>query len=60
MTIALATASYYLIEYPSQLLAQRISRFLAAQEKKGPGSLARFTCMEKISMRKQDTAVDVK
>ncbi|KAF1774958.1 SGNH hydrolase-type esterase domain [Phytophthora cactorum] len=34
LVIALATASYYAIEYPSQLMAQRISRFLAAQEKK--------------------------
>uniref|UniRef100_M4BVE5 Acyltransferase 3 domain-containing protein n=1 Tax=Hyaloperonospora arabidopsidis (strain Emoy2) TaxID=559515 RepID=M4BVE5_HYAAE len=30
----LATATYYLVEYPSLLLAQRISRHLTAQEKK--------------------------
>jgi peptidoglycan/LPS O-acetylase OafA/YrhL len=56
MTMALATTSYYLIEYPSQLLAQRISRFLAAQEKKGSGSMSRYMCMEKISTRTQQTS----
>ncbi|POM68834.1 Acyltransferase family [Phytophthora palmivora] len=60
LVIALATTSYYLIEYPSQLMAQRISRFLAAQEKKNSGSLARFTIMEKINLKKQRSAVDMK
>lgn len=62
LTIALATTTYYLIEYPSQLMAQRISRFLAAREKNGSssGSLARFTCMEKINLRKQRTEVERK
>ncbi|RMX70201.1 hypothetical protein DD238_000973 [Peronospora effusa] len=35
LVIALATTSYYLIEYPSQLMAQQISCFLAAREKNG-------------------------
>ncbi|CAI5724798.1 unnamed protein product [Peronospora destructor] len=35
LIIALATTSYYLFEYPSQLMAQRISRFLSAREKNG-------------------------
>ncbi|KAL4155938.1 hypothetical protein PRNP1_008039 [Phytophthora ramorum] len=61
LILLLATASYHLIEYPSQLMAQRISRFLAAQEGKGFGrGLVRFTCMERISMRKQRVPVEVK
>ncbi|KAF4044087.1 Acyltransferase family [Phytophthora infestans] len=60
LVIALATASYYAIEYPSQLMAQRISRFLAAQEKKGSGSLGKFACMEKINRRMQSTTVEAK
>ncbi|GMF20594.1 unnamed protein product [Phytophthora lilii] len=58
LLLLLATTSYYLIEYPSQLLAQRISRFLAARETKGSGGgLVRFTCMERINMRKPRTGV---
>ncbi|KAG3163975.1 hypothetical protein PI126_g5294 [Phytophthora idaei] len=60
LVIALATASYYAIEYPSQLMAQRISRFLAAQEKKSSGGLGKFACMEKINRRMQSTTVVVK
>jgi peptidoglycan/LPS O-acetylase OafA/YrhL len=47
LTLVLATASYHLVEYPSQRLAQRLSRFLSARERKGSGSLVRFTCMGK-------------
>ncbi|GMF11829.1 unnamed protein product [Phytophthora lilii] len=58
LILLLATASYHLIEYPSQLAAQRISRFLFAREQKRPGSgLVRFTCMERIKMRKQRVPV---
>ncbi|KAG7384016.1 hypothetical protein PHYPSEUDO_003041 [Phytophthora pseudosyringae] len=60
LTIALATVSYHLIEYPSQLMAQRISRFLAAQEKKGSSGLGKYACMQKITRRMQSTAVEVK
>jgi peptidoglycan/LPS O-acetylase OafA/YrhL len=38
----LATTSYHLIEYPSQLLAQRITKALAEQEAKGLGGLTVF------------------
>ncbi|GMF18751.1 unnamed protein product [Phytophthora lilii] len=38
----LATASYRLVEYPSQLLAQRITKALAEQEAKGSGGLTVF------------------
>ncbi|EGZ14392.1 hypothetical protein PHYSODRAFT_252856 [Phytophthora sojae] len=60
LTIALATVSYWLVEYPSQLTAQRISRFLAAREKSGSGGLVRFTSMEKINMKKQSAAAEMK
>ncbi|KAL3659777.1 hypothetical protein V7S43_015080 [Phytophthora oleae] len=53
LLLLLATTSFYLIEYPSQLLAQRISRFLAAREARGSGSFVKFTCMERIASRKQ-------
>ncbi|GMF39517.1 unnamed protein product [Phytophthora fragariaefolia] len=53
LILLLATASYHLIEYPSQLLAQKISRFLAAQEgDKSGGGLVRFTCMEKMKRQR--------
>ncbi|RLN77596.1 hypothetical protein BBJ28_00000436 [Nothophytophthora sp. Chile5] len=48
LIMVLATLSYYFVEYPSQLLAQKISRALAAQEAKGPGGSVKFTCMERI------------
>ncbi|KAL4164216.1 hypothetical protein KRP22_004836 [Phytophthora ramorum] len=60
LTLALSTATFYLIEYPSQVMAQRISRFLTAQEKKASRGLVRFTCMEKISLRKPRTAMEPK
>ncbi|ETM43165.1 hypothetical protein L914_11323 [Phytophthora nicotianae] len=61
LILLLATASYRLIEYPSQLLAQRISRFLNDQDgKESGGGLVRFTCMERISMRKQKAPVEEK
>ncbi|KAL3670114.1 hypothetical protein V7S43_004430 [Phytophthora oleae] len=54
LILLLATVSYHLIEYPSQLLAQRISRFLAAQDGKSSGSgLVRFTSMERINMKRK-------
>ncbi|GMF21274.1 unnamed protein product [Phytophthora fragariaefolia] len=40
LTLLLSTASYHLVEYPSQLLAQRITQALNEQEAKGPGTLA--------------------
>ncbi|KUF77899.1 Acyltransferase family [Phytophthora nicotianae] len=54
LLLLLATTSYYLVEYPSQLLGQRISRFLATRETKGSGSLVKFACMERITMRKKE------
>ncbi|OWZ16473.1 Acyltransferase [Phytophthora megakarya] len=61
LILLLATASYHLIEYPSQLLAQRISKFLAARERNDSGSgLVRFTCMDRISMRKQKVPMEEK
>ncbi|ETK79206.1 hypothetical protein L915_14912 [Phytophthora nicotianae] len=39
LILVLCTTSYYLVEYPSQLLAQRITRVLTEQEAKGPGNL---------------------
>ncbi|KAG2520775.1 hypothetical protein BBO99_00007128 [Phytophthora kernoviae] len=38
LILLLATASYHLVEYPSQLLSQRITKALAEQEAKGLGS----------------------
>ncbi|EGZ22964.1 hypothetical protein PHYSODRAFT_487117 [Phytophthora sojae] len=35
LTLMLATVSYHLVEYPSQLLAQRTTRYLAKQELQG-------------------------
>ncbi|KAG3107794.1 hypothetical protein PI124_g12884 [Phytophthora idaei] len=61
LILLLATASYHLIEYPSQLLAQRISRFLNARDvKESGGGLIWFTCMKRISMRKQKVPVEEK
>ncbi|KAE9277865.1 hypothetical protein PF008_g28757 [Phytophthora fragariae] len=60
LTIAIATVSYWLIEYPSQLTAQHISRFLAAREKSSSGGLVRFTCMEKINIKQQSAAAEMK
>uniref|UniRef100_A0AAV1UZR7 Acyltransferase 3 domain-containing protein n=1 Tax=Peronospora matthiolae TaxID=2874970 RepID=A0AAV1UZR7_9STRA len=40
----LATTSYHLVEYPSQLLAQRISKILNEQEANGLGCLAPIQC----------------
>ncbi|KAE9072967.1 hypothetical protein PF005_g25713 [Phytophthora fragariae] len=60
LILLLATASYHLVERPSQLLAQRISRFLAAREAQEPGALVRFTCMERIAMRKRRAGVQMK
>ncbi|KAG7383400.1 hypothetical protein PHYPSEUDO_003716 [Phytophthora pseudosyringae] len=61
LILLLATVSYHLIEYPSQLLAQRISRFLAARDEKGSGAgLVQFTRMERINMRKQKFPAAVK
>ncbi|KAG7382016.1 hypothetical protein PHYPSEUDO_005377 [Phytophthora pseudosyringae] len=39
LILLLCTASYHLVEYPSQLLAQRIARALNKQEAKAPGKL---------------------
>ncbi|KAL3673005.1 hypothetical protein V7S43_002302 [Phytophthora oleae] len=40
LILLLCTASFHLVEYPSQLLAQRITKALNEQEAKGAGSLA--------------------
>ncbi|KAG7389098.1 hypothetical protein PHYBOEH_007575 [Phytophthora boehmeriae] len=37
LILLLATASYHLVEYPSQLLSQRVTKALAEQEAKGAG-----------------------
>ncbi|RLN98280.1 hypothetical protein BBJ28_00003554 [Nothophytophthora sp. Chile5] len=42
LILLLATASYRLVEYPSQLLAQRITRALAEQELKGSYAVVGF------------------
>ncbi|KAG3114928.1 hypothetical protein PI124_g2530 [Phytophthora idaei] len=61
LVLLLATASYHLIERPSQLLAQRISRFLTAQDGKDFGTgLVRFTCIERMNMRRQRVPVEEK
>ncbi|ETN02291.1 hypothetical protein PPTG_16537 [Phytophthora nicotianae INRA-310] len=52
LTVALSTATYYLIEYPSLLFAQRISKFLANAEKKSSGGWTEFACIERITTRK--------
>ncbi|KAG7400213.1 hypothetical protein PHYBOEH_006551 [Phytophthora boehmeriae] len=49
----LASTTYHLVEYPSQLLAQRISRFLAAREAEGSGGLVKYTCIDRLSFNKQ-------
>ncbi|RLN94432.1 hypothetical protein BBJ28_00010677 [Nothophytophthora sp. Chile5] len=40
LILLLSTVSYHLVEYPSQLLSQRITKALAEQEAKGSGGLA--------------------
>jgi peptidoglycan/LPS O-acetylase OafA/YrhL len=40
LILLLSTTSYHLIEYPSQLLSQRITKALAEQEKKGSGGMS--------------------
>ncbi|GMF44794.1 unnamed protein product [Phytophthora fragariaefolia] len=40
LILLLSTVSYHLVEYPSQLLSQRITKALAEQEKKGSGGAA--------------------
>ncbi|KAE9339607.1 hypothetical protein PF008_g11493 [Phytophthora fragariae] len=47
LVLALSTATYYLIEYPSQLLAQRISRILAEKEKEGSRGVTKFTSLSR-------------
>ncbi|RLN93849.1 hypothetical protein BBJ28_00002404 [Nothophytophthora sp. Chile5] len=42
LILMLATASYHLVEYPSQLLSQRITKALVEQETQGSGGLAKF------------------
>ncbi|KAE8965703.1 hypothetical protein PF011_g28191 [Phytophthora fragariae] len=42
------------------LTAQHISRFLAAREKSSSGGLVRFTCMEKINIKQQSAAAEMK
>ncbi|KAG6947257.1 hypothetical protein JG688_00015629 [Phytophthora aleatoria] len=49
LTMALSTTTYYLIEYPSLLFAQRMSKLLANAEKKASGDWTRFACMERIT-----------
>ncbi|KAJ8524859.1 hypothetical protein ON010_g16257 [Phytophthora cinnamomi] len=59
--LLLATVSYHLIEYPSQLLAQRVSRFLAAREgKQSGGGLVKFTSMERTNKRMHRVPVEEK
>uniref|UniRef100_A0AAV1V1A3 Acyltransferase 3 domain-containing protein n=1 Tax=Peronospora matthiolae TaxID=2874970 RepID=A0AAV1V1A3_9STRA len=55
LIIALATLSYHLVEYPSQLLAQRTSRFLAAREKIDSVS---YSSVEKVVLKEQ--GIDIK
>ncbi|KAE9065045.1 hypothetical protein PF007_g28976 [Phytophthora fragariae] len=45
LILLLSTISYHLVEYPSQLLSQRITKALAEQEKEkeGPGCLSGWT-----------------
>eukprot|EP00644_Phytophthora_capsici_P014197 jgi/Phyca11/559387/estExt2_Genewise1.C_PHYCAscaffold_30428 len=50
LILAISTTTYYLVEYPSQLLTQRVSKYLAAEEKKG--TTGRLTCLERITTRK--------
>ncbi|KAH7491435.1 uncharacterized protein KRP23_358 [Phytophthora ramorum] len=59
LTLALSTATFYLIEYPSQVMAQRISRFLTAQEKKASRGLV-SSRVWRISLRKPRTAMEPK
>ncbi|CAI5725405.1 unnamed protein product [Hyaloperonospora brassicae] len=55
LTNALATVSYYLVEYPSHLLAQRISRFLAAREK---SDAATYTSVEKTVSKERGSETE--
>ncbi|KAG6604669.1 Acyltransferase family [Phytophthora cinnamomi] len=55
LIVALATVSYWLVEYPSQLAAQRISRFLAARERSDSGSLVRFA---RLKVKKQHAGTE--
>ncbi|ETL49110.1 hypothetical protein L916_01350, partial [Phytophthora nicotianae] len=43
LILLLSTVSYHLVEYPSQLLSQRITKALEEQEKTGSGGMA--TCL---------------
>ncbi|KAG7399389.1 hypothetical protein PHYBOEH_009054 [Phytophthora boehmeriae] len=40
LILLLSTVSYHVVEYPSQLLSQRITKALAEQEKNGSGGLS--------------------
>ncbi|EEY65039.1 uncharacterized protein PITG_16498 [Phytophthora infestans T30-4] len=61
LVLILATVSYHVIERPSQMLAQRISRFLAAQDGKDSGTcLVRFTCLERMNLRRQSVPLEEK
>ncbi|GMF44777.1 unnamed protein product [Phytophthora fragariaefolia] len=52
LILALSSATYYAIEYPSQLLAQRLSRFLTEKEKE---TGAKFTSLDGGNSRRQET-----
>ncbi|KAL3665999.1 hypothetical protein V7S43_008794 [Phytophthora oleae] len=52
LILAISTATYYLVEYPSQLFAQRMSKILADEEKKGSTGRLKLTCLERITTRK--------
>ncbi|OWZ17701.1 Acyltransferase [Phytophthora megakarya] len=47
LIVGMSTATYYLIEYPSQIFAQRMSKYLATQEKKDSDSWPKLACLER-------------
>ncbi|EGZ22966.1 hypothetical protein PHYSODRAFT_253840 [Phytophthora sojae] len=49
LTILLATVSYHLVEYPSQLLAQHVSQYLARREANGSsGAIPSIGCKLRV------------
>ncbi|GAB9475217.1 Acyltransferase family, partial [Globisporangium polare] len=60
LTLLLSTASYHLIEYPSQLLSMKISKALAAREAlAGKPKLSPAEVMESGQSHKQDEGMMV-
>ncbi|TDH73504.1 hypothetical protein CCR75_003717 [Bremia lactucae] len=56
--LAVCTATYYLVEYPSMLLAKRVSAFLANAEKKATDGWSNLIIKENVVMHKRSCQRD--